>query len=59
MFLFQYAKGIQKHERTGSMDELENAFDKQKSFWLYIGVCMIIYLVFILIGILTYIAKAQ
>jgi hypothetical protein len=59
MFLFQYARGVQNHQQTGDMDELENAFHKQKAFWKYIGVIMIIYLVVILIGILTYIAKAQ
>lgn len=44
IFLFNYARGIQNYFATNNVGALENAFQMQKRYWVFMGVLAIIYL---------------
>lgn len=44
-YLFLYATKLQKYEDAGKMEDLEDAFQHQKSMWMYQGILLIVYLV--------------
>ena len=51
LFLLQYALQISKYANLRMPHVLEKAFAKQKAFWIFCGVCLIIY---IALGILMF-----
>jgi hypothetical protein len=54
--LFLFAKGIQKHEQTGNMTDLEDAFEKQKTLSRYMAFCSGLYLLVLLGGVIWFFA---
>ena len=52
MFLFQYASNLSYFIESGQQADLEYALAKQKSMYVFCGVLMIIYIVFVLLALL-------
>ncbi len=42
LYLFNYANGIQKHQRTATPETLEAAFENQRKLWMYYGIVMLV-----------------
>ncbi|MFQ3248279.1 MAG: hypothetical protein ACI9O6_000081 [Glaciecola sp.] len=57
-YLYKYSKAIGVANKTRSMAELTQALTYQKSFWKFIGILMVIYLVFFVLGIVLSIGTA-
>jgi hypothetical protein len=53
LFLLQYANRIQGYIRSNNAILLERAFERQKSFWMYLGILAIIYLAIIVLFLLV------
>jgi hypothetical protein len=62
LFLFQYASLITRFQNTPDAQSLHAALAKQKSFWKFVGIMMVvilsIYLIFIIVMIIAGIAGA-
>ncbi len=58
LYLYNYAGKITDYCNTNNMDDIETAFEMQKKYWKYVGICAIIYLAFILFGLLFAISGA-
>jgi hypothetical protein len=54
LFLLQYANSINSYIASNNNTILERAFEKQKSYWVYIGVLLIIYLAIIVLFLLIF-----
>jgi hypothetical protein len=48
VYLFNYARGVQKHGLTGTDEALEAAFENQRKLWVYYGIFMGVLFVIIL-----------
>lgn len=47
LFIYRFGKKIRGYLRTGVDQELEQAFENNKSFWKFAGIICIIYLAFV------------
>jgi hypothetical protein len=47
VFLFRYASAIKFLESNRTAQALENALKRQKSFWRFVGIVTVIYLIFL------------
>ncbi len=53
LFLIQYSSLLGSYTRSKNPGDLERAFVKQKSYWIYVGILTIIYIALVLIMILA------
>lgn len=53
IYLFNYAKKINQYIESDDTDKIETAFEMQKKYWQYVGICAIIYLAIISIVVLA------
>ena len=58
LFIYRFGERIRSYLRTGTDQELEQAFKNNKSFWKFAGIICIIYLSFIPLAIIGAIIAA-
>ena len=58
LFIYRFGERIRSYLRTGTEQELEQAFKNNKSFWKFSGILCIIYLAFIPLAIVAAIIVA-
>jgi hypothetical protein len=58
LYLYNYASRIDEYCVSNNVDDIETAFEMQKKYWKYVGICAIIYIGFILIGLLFAVSGA-
>ena len=59
LFLLKFSGSIKRLRRTQEVLHLENAAADQRKFWVYMGIVGIIYVIFIVIGILAAVGAAS
>ncbi|MEM6329211.1 MAG: hypothetical protein AAF790_03065 [Planctomycetota bacterium] len=52
VFLFRYAGRIKAFVGSGSIHDLDDALQAQKSFWKFIGICVLLYIGLMAVGLL-------
>lgn len=53
VILLQYAKSLENTVSTGGSNDFTEAMAKQKSYWLFMGILMILALAIVLIGVIV------
>lgn len=59
LMLLQYGQNLSKFVATKDIKSLEQAFAKQRTFWLIVGIMMIILLIFMVIGVIAVLAMGD
>jgi hypothetical protein len=54
LYLLQYANSIKGFLESNNTTLLERAFEKQKSYWMYLGILLIIYLAIVVLFLLIF-----
>jgi hypothetical protein len=53
LFLFKYASSIRSAERSMEIEDVRLALMSQKSFWRFMGILTLVYLVILAVGLLA------
>lgn len=59
LMLLQYGQNLGKFISTRDTKELEQAFAKQRTFWMVAGIMMILALVFVVIAVIAILAMGE